>query len=115
MDENRLLERIRSAYSHATPDCLDKILASCEDRKGTVINMNERKKNRFVPIAIAAALVLAGNLAQRKVQATGAVGLSTSSALFAVLLLVIIALIGALSLLPAFALGPLAEQFMGTF
>ena len=36
-DENRLNERIRSAYSHATPDCLDKILASCEDRKGTVI------------------------------------------------------------------------------
>ena len=59
MDENRLLERIRSAYSHAAPDCLDEILASCEDMKGTVINMNERKKNRFVPIAIAAALVLA--------------------------------------------------------
>ena len=59
MDENRLNEHIRSAYSHATPDCLDKILASCEDRKGTVINMNERKKNRFVPVAIAAALVLA--------------------------------------------------------
>lgn len=43
------------------------------------------------------------------------VGLSTSGALFAVLLLVIIVLIGALSLLPAFALGPLAEQFMGAF
>lgn len=57
---------------------------------------------RLAPLA--AALVLAGNLAQRKVQATGAVGLSTSSALFAVLLLVIIVLIGALSLLPAFAL-----------
>ena len=59
MDENRLNEQIRSALSHAAPDCLDEILASCEDRKGTVINMNERKKNRFVPIAIAAALVLA--------------------------------------------------------
>ncbi len=58
MDDNRLLERVRDAYSHAKPDCLDEILASCEDRKGTVINMNERKKNRFVPIAIAAALVL---------------------------------------------------------
>ena len=68
---------------------------------------------RLVPLA--AALVLAGNLAQLKVQATGAVGLSTSGALFAVLLLVIIVLIGALSLLPAFALGPLAEQFMGAF
>lgn len=63
---------------------------------------------RLAPLA--AALVLAGNLAQRKVQATGAVGLSTSSALFAVLLLVIIALIGALSLLPAFALGPLPSS-----
>ena len=59
MDENRLNEQIRTALSHAAPDCLDEILASCEDRKGTVINMNERKKNRFVPIAIAAALVLA--------------------------------------------------------
>lgn len=68
---------------------------------------------RLAPLA--AALVLAGNLAQLKVQATGAVGLSTSGALFAVLLLVIIVLIGALSLLPAFALGPLAEQFMGAF
>ena len=71
------------------------------------------RRARLAPLA--AALVLAGNLAQRKVQATGAVGLSTSSALFAVLLLVIIVLIGALSLLPAFALGPLAEQFMGAF
>lgn len=59
MDENRLNERIRDAYDHAAPDCLDEILASCEARKGKVINMNERKKNRFVPIAIAAALVLA--------------------------------------------------------
>ena len=59
MDENRLNEQIRDALSHAAPDCLDEILASCEDRKGTVINMNERKKNRFVPVAIAAALVLA--------------------------------------------------------
>ena len=59
MDDDRLIERIRSAYSHAKPDRLNDILTSCEQRKGTVINMNERKKNRFVPIAIAAALVLA--------------------------------------------------------
>ena len=66
---------------------------------------------RLVPLA--AALVLAGNLAQLKVQATGAVGLSTSGALFAVLLLVIIVLIGALSLLPAFALGPSGRAVHG--
>ena len=59
MDENRLNERIRSAYSHAAPDRLDEILAACESKKGTVINMNEKRKNRFVPIAIAAALALA--------------------------------------------------------
>ena len=29
MDENRLNEQIRTALSHAAPDCLDEILASC--------------------------------------------------------------------------------------
>ena len=32
MDENRLNEQIRDALSHAAPDCLDEILASCEDK-----------------------------------------------------------------------------------
>lgn len=68
----------------------------------------EMVANRFIPLA--AALALAGNLCLRKKVATTAGTLSTGNALFVFLLLLIIVLIGALSLFPALALGPLAEQ-----
>ncbi len=64
---------------------------------------------RLVPLA--AALALAGSLAAREPQPSGVGTLSTASPLFVGLLLVIIVLVGALTLLPALALGPLAEQF----
>lgn len=64
---------------------------------------------RLVPLA--AVLALAGSLAARESQPSGAGTLSTASPLFVGLLLVIIVLVGALTLLPALALGPLAEQF----
>lgn len=64
---------------------------------------------RLLPMA--AVLALAGGLAEREPQAAGAGTLSTASPLFVVLLLVIIVLVGALTLVPALALGPLAEQF----
>lgn len=64
---------------------------------------------RLIPVA--AVLALAGSLARREPQPAGAGTLSTASPLFVVLLLVIIVLVGALTLLPALALGPLAEQF----
>ncbi len=64
---------------------------------------------RLVPLA--AVLALAGSLAAREPQPSGAGTLSTASPLFVGLLLVIIVLVGALALLPALALGPLAEQF----
>lgn len=64
---------------------------------------------RLLPMA--AVLALAGGLAGREPQAAGAGTLSTASPLFVVLLLVIIVLVGALTLVPALALGPLAEQF----
>ena len=64
--------------------------------------------NRFVPLA--AVLVLAGSLSCRTKVAASAGTLSTSNAMFVVLLLIIILLIGALSMFPALALGPLAEQ-----
>ena len=64
---------------------------------------------RLVPLA--AALALAGSLAAREPQPSGVGTLSTASPLFVGLLLVIIVLVGALALLPALALGPLAEQF----
>lgn len=64
---------------------------------------------RLIPMA--AVLALAGSLAAREPQPSGAGTLSTASPLFVGLLLVIIVLVGALTLLPALALGPLAEQF----
>ena len=62
---------------------------------------------RFVPLA--AALALAGSLAGRKKSASGPGTLSTCNGLFVFLLLMVVLLIGALSFLPALALGPLAE------
>lgn len=64
--------------------------------------------NRFVPIA--ATCVLAGSLASRKKVATTAGTLSTSNAMFVFLLILIILLVGALTMFPALALGPIAEQ-----
>ena len=62
-NERELLQRIDSALRRGAPDDFDGVLTrlEAEKLKGKVINMNEtpRKKNRFVPIAIAAALVLA--------------------------------------------------------
>lgn len=69
----------------------------------------EMLAGRLVPMA--AVLALAGSLAAREPQPTGVGTLSTASPLFVGLLLVIIVLVGALTLLPALALGPLAEQF----
>ena len=66
---------------------------------------------RLVPIA--AVLALAGSLAERAAQPAGAGTLSTASPLFVGLLLVIIVLVGALTLLPALALGPVAEAAAG--
>lgn len=64
--------------------------------------------NRFIPLA--ATLALAGSLCKRKKVATSAGTLSTSNAMFVFLLLLIILLVGALSMFPALALGPVAEQ-----
>ncbi|MEG0989906.1 MAG: potassium-transporting ATPase subunit KdpA [Gordonibacter sp.] len=68
----------------------------------------EMLANRFIPLV--ATLVLAGNLCKRKKVATSAGTLSTSNAVFVFLLLLIILLVGALSMFPALALGPIAEQ-----
>lgn len=61
MMDNEIMEaRIRRLAEHTAPDQLSGILEACEARKGNVITMNEvkKKKNRFLPIAVAAALVL---------------------------------------------------------
>lgn len=69
----------------------------------------EMLAGRLIPLA--AVLALAGSLAARAPQPAGAGTLSTASPLFVGLLLVVIVLVGALTLLPALALGPVAEQF----
>lgn len=67
---------------------------------------------RFIPLA--ASVLLAGNLAKKKTVASGEGTLSTCDARFTVLLLAIILIIGALTFLPALALGPLAD-YVTTF
>lgn len=52
-------DKIRTAYDHATPDVLDRILSACEEQKGNVIPMTAGKHNkkRTVSIVSAAAAV----------------------------------------------------------
>ncbi|WP_099223973.1 potassium-transporting ATPase subunit KdpA [Listeria costaricensis] len=64
---------------------------------------------RFIPMV--AAIFLAGSLAKKKSVAESSGTLSTSNGLFVGLLLGVILLVGALSFLPALALGPLADFF----
>jgi K+-transporting ATPase ATPase A chain len=64
---------------------------------------------RYVPIV--ATIFLAGNLAKKKTVAASEGTLSTSDSLFIGLLIGVILLIGALTFLPALALGPIADFF----
>ena len=57
-------------------------------------------------------LAIAGSLAAKKTVPAGAGTLPTHTPLFVVLLLTIVILVGALSFLPALALGPIAEQLL---
>ena len=68
----------------------------------------EMLANRFVPIV--AVCVLAGSLCTRPKVATSAGTLSTSNAMFVFLLVLMVLLVGALTMFPALALGPVAEQ-----
>ncbi|MCB5711462.1 potassium-transporting ATPase subunit KdpA [Lactonifactor longoviformis] len=64
---------------------------------------------RFLPML--ATIAIAGSLAKKKTVATSAGTLSTCNGMFVFLLIFIVLLIGALSFLPALALGPIAEFF----
>lgn len=64
---------------------------------------------RFVPMV--AAIFLAGNMAQKKTVAISEGTLSTSNTMFVGLLIGVIFIVGALSFLPALALGPIADYF----
>lgn len=64
---------------------------------------------RFIPMI--AVIYLAGNMVQKKAVATTEGTLSTSNTIFIGLLIGVILIIGALSFLPALALGPIADFF----
>jgi len=64
---------------------------------------------RFAPMS--AVIYLSGNLAKKKLVAVSEGTLSTSNTLFVGLLIAIILIIGALTFLPALALGPIADFF----
>lgn len=64
---------------------------------------------RFIPVV--ATIFLAENMAQKKTVAVSEGTLSTSNTMFVGLLIGIILIIGALSFLPALALGPIADYF----
>ncbi len=68
---------------------------------------------RFIPMT--ASIVIAGSMAAKKKVAESAGTLSTSNGMFVFLLILIVLIIGALSFLPALALGPIAEftQMLG--
>lgn len=64
---------------------------------------------RFIPMG--AVIYLAENLSRKKITAKSVGTLSTSNTMFICLLVSVILLIGALSFLPALALGPIADFF----
>ena len=64
---------------------------------------------RFLPIV--GVLAIAGSLAGKKQVAVTAGTLSTTNAMFVLLLIAVVLLVGALSFFPALALGPIAEFF----
>lgn len=64
---------------------------------------------RFIPMV--ATIFLAGNMANKKVVAVSEGTLSTTNTMFVGLLIGVILIVGALSFLPALALGPIADYF----
>jgi K+-transporting ATPase ATPase A chain len=55
-------------------------------------------------------LAIAGSLARKKIVPVGAGTLPTHTPLFVVLLIAVVMVVGALTFIPALALGPIVEQ-----
>lgn len=66
--------------------------------------------SRFIPMV--AIIYLGANLGKKKHVATGSGSLSTTNATFVTMLMIVILVVGALSFLPAMALGPISEYFL---
>lgn len=60
------------------------------------------------------ALAIAGSLAKKKIVPTSAGTMPTHTPLFIVLLIAVVIIVGALTFIPALALGPIAEELMMT-
>ncbi len=60
MNNQELTQRIRTAAEHAAPDQLDKILSSCDEQKGEIVQMTtyKNKKKGITMIAAAAAVLV---------------------------------------------------------
>jgi len=63
----------------------------------------------WLPVAVPV-LAVAGSLARKKIVPVGPGTLPTSTPLFVMLLVSVVILVGALTYLPAMALGPIAEH-----
>ncbi len=63
----------------------------------------------FIKIPV---LALAGSLAAKKIVPTGAGTLPTHTPLFVAMLVGVIIIVGALTFIPALALGPIVEQLL---
>lgn len=67
MTEHEIREKIRQAYTHATPDVLDAVLSDCREEKGcAIMTITTKKRKNFVTqlagIAACLCLLLGGGL-----------------------------------------------------
>lgn len=69
MDNRELEKKIKASYDHIAPDILDSLLTDCDEQKGKVIVMQEKKnkKNvvRYIAGLAAALLLVCGGLTGR--------------------------------------------------
>ena len=64
MTDQELERRLARALEHAAPEDLEEILSRCQERKGTVIQMKQNKKNfarKWMALAACLALLLVGS------------------------------------------------------
>ena len=82
MKHEQIETKVHQAFTHATPDVLDAVLTDCQERKGVIVPMEEKKKRKGMQkwIGIAAALVLlaAGGLTAARLYGANAVAATVS-------------------------------------
>ncbi len=73
MTEKEIMEKLRRAYNHGTPEVLDAVLSDCKEQKGQGIVMMKTKKRkpwalRMAGVAAALCLVVGGAVGLRNYQ-----------------------------------------------